>query len=438
MTFSRRLGASPCRWRIWGLAGILAILSCAVRAAGFIDLGYVVTPGGTPLVQVYDDGARTYLVFAKDLDARTLNQMSRSVMATRDGKMHFAALNTSSLNPSIVGVYDQVVLTVGGNRATATYVGSGRQSAAPAAREKTPPMEFGRRMSIQKDPVPEAEAEDAQPAVATGRGLFGRNPIFVPAGRAKPESLPGGQAAGAYPGGSGQLAAKPAGATAPWIEIGKPAPIQKTPVQEAPADEGQDPLVAQADEAPETLAAASGQPAEAAPGGRSLLESVEVLPSRQVVKVMAKSAEDPLTAVPVAVTKERAGAGRGAGKEGSDYKVEYKVMVPFTTGKTTLGKDGEKAMAEVTQIGPIAKEIRIRAPGDPGSNFQSAHSRAAEILKLLVKAGIVRQRISIEAVDAVPEGKVVQAEVALIIDLGSKVKKVDDSAHSEANRQTSR
>jgi len=397
-----RLGASLCRRRMWGLAGIMAILSFAARAGGFMDLGYVVTQqGGVPLVQVYDDGRRTYLVFAKETDARTLNQVARSVMATRDGKVHFAALNPTSPYPSIAGVYDQIVLTMGGQQATATYVGSGRQSAARLAAGKAPVIEIGNRGFIRKSPVQEAPMDEGQEPMSPGGGRMIHPTLgswAPPAGRPSMENMPGSQG-------------------------GKRPSIQKAPAREAQVDEGQEPMVLDSGRTADPVPGGMAPPPPGMaplPAGSLFPETREVLPSNQVAKVVAKNAEDPLLPPPVApVVAERDEAGRGA----AEYKVEYKVMVPFTMGKTVLGKDGEKAMAEVTQVGPIAKEIRIRVPGDPGSSLQSAHSRAAEIHKLLVKAGLLRQRISIEAVDAVPDGKVVNAEVALIIDLRPKPNK---------------
>ncbi|MBS1191276.1 MAG: hypothetical protein H6R10_3068 [Rhodocyclaceae bacterium] len=142
----------------------------------------------------------------------------------------------------------------------------------------------------------------------------------------------------------------------------------------------------------------------------------ETLPNRQVVRVMAKNEDSlpPATVAGAATEQEESGPAV------VNDVAEYKVMVPFAMGKTLLGKDGEKAMGEIAQIGPIAKEIRIRAPVDPGGNLQRAYGRAAEIHRMLIKAGLGRHPITIEAVDAVPDRNVVRAEVALIVDLKAK------------------
>jgi hypothetical protein len=338
--FPRRLGAYLCRWRIWGLAGIVCILSFGSQARETIELGYSIAQSGLPLVQVFDDGRRTYLVFEREADAKALGKADATVMVTREGKVYFAPLDLSSRYPSIAGVYDQIMLTVGGQQATATYVGSSRPSAARQA------------------PAPEK---------------------------------------------------------GPTIILGDPGSIRKTPVQEAAA--------------PARVQPAAPAPVPPPPGPPAL--NREVLPNNQVVRVVAKS-DNPPPPVPVAAAK-----ARGEERAPARQVAEYRVMVPFAAGKTVLGKDGEKAMAEVAQFVPLAREIRIRAPADPGSNVQSAHGRAAEIHRLLVKAGLVRQRISIETVDAAPDGHSPQAEVSLLIDLGSKLKitTVDDPAPPKAGPQ---
>lgn len=185
----------------------------------------------------------------------------------------------------------------------------------------------------------------------------------------------------------------------------EPVPLAGAEVVSSPEDEvGTSPARNTAPEpAPAPVPAAPTPPATPPP-----LVARE-MPDNRVMKVMARDEDSPPAAeepVPAA-----------------DDVAEYKVRVPFAVGKTTLGKEGEKAMAEIKEIGPIAKEIRIRAPRDPGSDFQRAHGRAAEIHRLLAKAGLVRQRISIEAVEAEPEGKVVHADIALIVDLGARAKR---------------
>jgi hypothetical protein len=302
---------------MWCLAGILSVLSAAAQAGIIIYFGYRITPAGTPLTQVYNNGHRTYFILAEGTDAGILREMAGSIRVTRDGKAHPLALDLSSAHPSIAGVPERIALNIGGRQATVTYVGNlERPGAAKApAIEEAPPILAVQRPSIRILPVQEAQGNEED------RGAEASPPI-----PAAPEGMPDNRT-------------------------------------EKVSTEGVNP--------------AAGAP----PAG------AENLPDESA------AAEDAEVA-------------------------EYRVRIPFAVGRTTLGKEGEKAMAEIAQISPIAREIRILAPGDPGSAFQRAHGRGAEIHRLLARSGLLRQRISIEAVDAMPDGKVVHAEVALIVDLG--------------------
>jgi len=377
------------QWRIWGLAGILSILSSAALAEVFLDFSYTLVRGGTPVTRVYDDGHRTYLILADDVDPRTLQGMASSVAAKRKNEILSVPIDRSLPYPSIAGVYDRIVLSVGTGQLVATYVGR-RWGSAPAkaeAVEKLPLIEVGEKISIHKIPV--EESREVVPEENWKENLG------VTPERNQEENVE--EAAILDNGGGAEVAPEPA----PPIVVPTSREVRDLPPSRVTG------------EAPIVL-----------PTSRDVTEALpsKVLPNNQVVRVMAK-AEDPPSPLPVigaVAGPEKAGELAGT----ADNEVaEYKVMVPFVLGKTALGKEGEKAMAEITQIGPIAREIRIRAPGDSGRDLQRAYGRAAEIHKLLVKAGLVRQRISIEVVDVVPAGKVVQAEVALIVDLGRTAKK---------------
>lgn len=195
----------------------------------------------------------------------------------------------------------------------------------------------------------------------------------------------------------------------PFIRKIPVPPSQEDTVDENPARDTE-PVPAPAPPAPSVPAPPPAPVHKAPPPAAPLPLETKEMPNTQVVKVVARDEDSPP-------------AAEAAVPAAADDVAEYKVRIPFAVGKTTLGKEGEKAMAEVTEIGPIAREIRIRAPREPGSDFQRAYGRAAEIHKVLARAGLVRQRISIEAVDAVPEGKVVHADIALIVDLGARAKR---------------
>ncbi|MBS1190074.1 MAG: hypothetical protein H6R10_1866 [Rhodocyclaceae bacterium] len=261
------------------LAGLVCLLPLALHATNGQDRAYRVVSGGLPLVQVFDDGRKTYLQLAGSTDRKLREAIVKSIVVSRDGKDSPASLEASSPYLTIAGVYDRIAIAAGGRRAVAIYLGGGRGT-SPALEPAT----------TGNAPVKasNSSASSAAPVVKEGTAIQ---------------------------------------------EIG-----QKT--DREPAGSGSEPEIA-----------------------------------------------------------------------------HYKVVVPFAPDKVTLGKEGQKAVQEIAHMGRIAHAVVIRVPGAPGGDFQLSHGRAAEIHRVLVKAGLVRQRFVIDVVDALPDGKSPIAEVTLMIEL---------------------
>ena len=193
-----------------------------------------------------------------------------------------------------------------------------------------------------------------------------------------------------------------------------PAPPSPSVAGEAPAAQPQ----AAPPESPQPApvrAAAVAPPAPSPSGGQPVLERREAIgANRQVARV--DTAFVPVQQGAAGKTGQAPGAGDGP----APNLYEYTVKVPFLLGKTALGKEGEKALRELAQIGPIAHEVHILAPREPDSSIQLAHRRASELYRLLVNAGLDRQKFTIEVMDAVPFEADIVGEVVLVVDLNQR------------------
>lgn len=124
--------------RTLGLAAALVLLCFISPASRALDVAYTISPDDAALIQVFDDGRRTYLVFSKEMATTDLRELAPVVKGTRDGKTYFTNLNLSTGYPSIVGTYEQIVLTLGEQKATATYVGNRISTRSPPAEASRP------------------------------------------------------------------------------------------------------------------------------------------------------------------------------------------------------------------------------------------------------------------------------------------------------------
>lgn len=399
---------SACHRLVLALALVLGLPFPTARAtiAISLDFAYQLNNGGLPLTEVYDDGKQTYLGLAKDADPRMVEAMMRSIIASDGGEVQPVTVILSPPYLTLIGVYDRITIRVGPRQAIARYVGPrDKDAAGPAAsRPPEPPRPVAPAILVVKDPaarLPEKAREPAavappapavtlpQPPVAkpevAPKPTVVAEPVPAPVEKVQPPAPPSPPANGAAP------PVRP--------EAAPPVPTQPAPVR----------------------AVAAPLPAPASPhplGGQPALERKEAVgANRQVARVDTAF-------VPVqAGAAGKAGQAPGAAEGTAPDLYEYTVKVPFLLGKTVLGKEGDKAIRELAQIGSIAHEIHILAPREPDSSIRLAHRRASELYRLLVNAGLDRQKFTIEVMDAVPYDADIVGEVVLVVDLNQPAAK---------------
>lgn len=374
-----------------------------------LDYAYQLTNGGLPLTEIFDDGKQTYLGLAKDADPRMVEAMMRSIIASDGGEVQPVTIILSPPYLTLIGVYNRIVIRVGPRQAIARYVGP-RDKGAPspaASRPPGPPLHSTPAIRVVRDPVPRLPGRLGEPAVAP-------HPVPAvappPPPLAKPEVAPTPAVTAALaPATTGK--GPPPAPPSPPAAVGAPAARQ-----EAAPPERRQPAVVRAATAPLPAPSLPAPPRpSAAPQALERKEAVGA--NRQVARV-----DTAFVPVPAGAAG-KAGQAEGSADGSAPDLYEYTVKVPFLLGKTVLGKEGDKALRELAQIGPLAHEIHILAPREPDSSVQLAHRRASELYRLLVNAGLDRQKFTIEVMDAVPFDADIVGEVVLVVDLNQRAAK---------------
>ena len=89
-------------------------------------------------------------------------------------------------------------------------------------------------------------------------------------------------------------------------------------------------------------------------------------------------------------------------------------FVPFAEGKTTLGKEGNRAANGLIEMALYCREVKIVAPTDADTNdLDKAITRSLEIQKRLLKAGLTEQKYVIGTSKGIGADKTVFAEVVV-------------------------
>ena len=89
-------------------------------------------------------------------------------------------------------------------------------------------------------------------------------------------------------------------------------------------------------------------------------------------------------------------------------------FVPFAEGKTTLGKEGNRAANGLIEMALYCREVKIVAPTDADTNdLDKAITRSLEIQKRLLKSGLTEQKYVIGTSKGIGSDKTVFAEVVV-------------------------
>ncbi|HJW26677.1 MAG TPA: hypothetical protein VJ576_17400 [Rhodocyclaceae bacterium] len=402
---------SACQGLVLALALTLCLPFPTARGtiAISLDFAYLLNNGGLPVTEIFDDGKQTYLGLAKDADPRMVEAMMRSIIASDGGEVQPVTIILSPPYLTLIGVYDRITIRVGPRQAIARYVGPrDKDAAGPAAsRPPEPPLQSAPAILVVKDPAARLPEKRSDPAAARPTA-----PVAVPppSPAVRRDATPKPVVAVAPAPTTAEKATPPAPPPPP-AAIGVPAPRQ-----EAASGERRQPAVVPVAMAPLPAPAPTAAPVPSA--GQPALERKEAVgANRQVARV--DTAFVPVQAGVAGKAAQAQGSADGAAPD----LYEYTVKVPFLLGKTVLGKEGDKALRELAQIGPIAHEIHILAPREPDSSVQLAHRRASELYRLLVNAGLDRQKFTIEVMDAVPFDADIVGEVVLVVDLNQRAAK---------------